>query len=179
MSTYREDFILHLQTLDQRDRGAMAALRRSLGFAPGTYPPAFPSVERFAAKADDKPSLRQALYLTAGLFALHPLQASGHSLAAVLARVMTQRGSLSIEKRFIALLAAEPEELPDHLRQAISLLAADRVGVDYAELLGDLSVWLQPRAFEERDRLRQRWARTFYRAAVADDSPGAAAQHQH
>lgn len=179
MSTYREDFILHLQTLDQRDRGAMAALRRSLGFAPGTYPPSFPSVERFAAYADDKPSLRQALYLTAGLFAFHPVHASGHGLAAVLARVMALRGSPSIEKRFIALLAAEPDELPVHLRQAISLLAADRAGLDYAELLGDLAVWFQPRAFEERDRLRQRWARAFYRTAVADEASGAASQPQN
>lgn len=178
MSSYTDQFIAHLQALAQRDRGALAALRRSLGFAPGTYPPAFPSVERFAAQTDDRPSLRQALYLTAGLHAMHPLHMPGRGLAAALARVMTQRDSPSIEKRFVALLAAEPEELPDHLRQVVSLLAADGVGIDYGELLDDLTTWLSPRAYEARDRLRQRWARAFYRAAVpqieASEAPAAA-----
>ncbi len=68
MSDYTEAFIAHLQSLAVRDRGALAALRRSLGFAPGAYPPAYPSVERFAVQGGDKDSLRQALYLTAGLF---------------------------------------------------------------------------------------------------------------
>jgi CRISPR system Cascade subunit CasB len=166
MSSFSEAFVQHLQTLDKNDRGAIAALRRSLGFAPGTYPPAYPAVERFAVKGDDTPWQRQALYLAAGLFAMHPHHAAGQSLATVLARVMKKRDSASIEKRFVALLATEAEELPDHLRQIVSLLAAERAAIDYGELLGDLSTWLQPRAHEPRDWLRQRWARAFYRAAA-------------
>lgn len=175
MSEFSEEFVEHLQSLDKNNRGAIAALRRSLGFAPGTYPPAYPSVERFVAKGDDKPWQRQALYLTAGLFAMHPQHAQGQNLAAMLARVMSRRNSPSIEKRFVALLATEAEELPDHLRQVVSLLAADKAAIDYAELLGDLTVWLQPRAFEPRDWLRQRWARAFYRAAAPQAEAEAAA----
>ncbi|WP_028999894.1 type I-E CRISPR-associated protein Cse2/CasB [Azohydromonas australica] len=178
MSSFNEDFIKHLETLKEHDRGAIAALRRSLSFAPGSYVPAFQSIERFSARNDDTPWRRQALYLTAGLYALHPEHAAGQSLAAVLARVMLDRKSPSIEKRFLALLATEPEELPDHLRQVVSLLAATKAGIDYVELFANLSTWLEPRAFEDRDRLRQRWAKAFYRAAAPAEKPAEPATAQ-
>jgi len=165
MSAFAESFVQHLQRLATRDRGAIAALRRSLGFEPGAYPPAYPAVERFAAQGPDSETQRQALYLCAGLFALHPLHANGRPLAGALGQAMQQRGSDSIEKRFIALLAADPEGLPSHLRQAVSLLAADQLLIDYAELLADLGRLLQRWNEEQRDRVRQRWARAFYRAA--------------
>ena len=177
MSEFTASFINHLQGLADRDRGAMAALRRSLGFEPGAYPPAYPVVERFAAQGPESESQRQALYLCAGLFALHPLHASGRPLAGALGQAMQQRGSDSIEKRFIALLASEPESLPNHLRQVISLLAADQLPIDYAELLADLGRLLQRWNEEQRDRVRQRWARAFYRAiepAQADAGTAAA-----
>jgi CRISPR system Cascade subunit CasB len=178
MSSFNEDFIKHLEGLKEHDRGAMAALRRSLGFAPGSYVPAFQSIERFSARNDDTPWRRQALYLTAGLYARHPKHAAGQSLAAVLARVMLDRKSPSIEKRFIALLATEPEELPDHLRQVVSLLAAADAPIDFGALLGDLAAWLEPRAFEKRDWLRQRWARDFYRATAPAEKPAEPATAQ-
>lgn len=175
MSDYTESFIAHLQSLAVRDRGALAALRRSLGFAPGAYPPAYPSVERFAVQGGDKDSLRQALYLTAGLFALHPQHAKGRGIADAFGQVMQRRASPSIEKRFIALLSAEAESLPDHLRQVVALLAADGIGLDYGALLNDIEPWLHPRAFDTRDRVRQRWARAFYRATLPE-TPAAEAQ---
>lgn len=171
MTTLALAFVQHLQHLADDDRGALAALRRSAGFPPGAYPPAFPYVERFVpgdAHADD--SLRQALYLAAALFARHAKHLPGTSLAAACGRQMRQRDSDSVEKRFIALLAADADPLPVHLRQVVSLLAADDYGFDYATLLDDLSHWLHPFRVDARDRVRQRWARDFYRALDAQDS---------
>ncbi|MGI0813526.1 hypothetical protein ACRCPG_33695 [Pseudomonas aeruginosa] len=37
MSEHAEQFIAHLHALKERDRGALAALRHSLAFAPGCY----------------------------------------------------------------------------------------------------------------------------------------------
>lgn len=170
MSDYTETFIAYLQSLAARDRGALSALRRSLGFAPGAYPPTYPSVERFAVQGGDKDSLRQALYLTAGLFALHPQHTKGRGIADVFGQMMQRRASPGIEKRFIALLSAEAESLPDHLRQVVALLAADGIGFDYGALLDDIEPWLHPRAFDARDRVRQRWARAFYRATLPQPS---------
>jgi len=176
VSDYADSFIAHLQALTVRDRGALAALRRSLGFAPGAYLPAYPSIERFVVQGGDKESLRQALYLTAGLFALHPQHAKGHGIADAFGQLMQRRGSASIEKRFIGLLCAEADTLPDHLRQVITLLAADGIGIDYVALLADIEPWLHPRAFENRDRIRQRWARAFYRATLPAAPPAAEPQ---
>ncbi|WP_028536939.1 type I-E CRISPR-associated protein Cse2/CasB [Paludibacterium yongneupense] len=163
-------FVLHLQNLAQNNRGALAALRRSAGFAPGAYPPAFPYVERFvSADSHAEDSYRQALYVTAALFSRHPQHAEGQSLAAALGKLMQARDSGSIEQRFIALLAADAEDLSQYLRQIVSLLAADGYGLDYVSLLQDLSRYLNPFQFEARDKVRQRWARDFYRQLVAQE----------
>lgn len=167
MSDTKQDFIAHLERLRERDRGAVAVLRRSLGFPPGAYPPAYPHVERFAAERHANDSWRLALYVVAGLYASHPKQAS-KTLATSLGELMRKRESGSIEQRFIALLGADAENLPVYLRQVITLLAADDISLDYAALLKDLATWLNPKADADwRDGIRQRWARDFYRALEA------------
>lgn len=172
MSDQSQAFVLHLQSLALNNRGALAALRRSTGFAPGAYPPAFPYVERFVpAESHAEDSYRQALYVTAALFARHPQHEEGQSLAAAFGKLVQSRQKQkrddqkhsSLEQRFIALLAADAEDLPNYLRQIVSLLAADGYGVDYASLLQDLARHLNPFQFEARDKVRQRWARDFYR----------------
>ena len=164
MNEPARSFINHLQTLSQTNRGAFAHLKRSLGFAPGAYPPAFPHVERFVgADRHANDPWRLALYLTAGLYARHPMQQEGTRLATALGKMGHARGSGSVEQRLIALLAADPGGLPPQLRQAVSLLAADGLACDYVALLEDLARWLNPHASESRDRLRQQWARDFYR----------------
>lgn len=170
MSEHAEQFIAHLNALKERDRGALAALRHSLAFEPGSYPKAFPYVERFAGAAvHERAARRLALYAVAGLFARHPQQGS-QSFATTLGELMARRQSPSIEGRFVALLGADAENIVDYLRQAVSLLAADDIGCDYARLLDDLSQWLNPHA--DPSRLRQRWARDFYRAVQpAHESP--------
>lgn len=165
MSEHAQSFIAYLIGLKDSDRGALAHLKRSLGFDPGAYPRAYPYVERFVGvdKHADDP-WRKAMYLAAGLFALHPQHHQGTSFASALGRIGRTRDSASIEQRFVTLLGAEPESLPTLLRQAVSLLAADGVGFDYASLLDNLTRWLDPFKPEARDQLRQRWARDFYRA---------------
>ena len=76
---------------------------------------------------------------------------------------MLKRDSGSIENRFIALLGADPENVADYLRQSVTLLAADDLGLNYVSLLDDLALWLNPYATDPRNQIRQRWARDFYR----------------
>jgi CRISPR system Cascade subunit CasB len=168
MSDYAQRFIAHLESLHEHDRGALAVLRRSLGFAPGVYPPAYPHVERFvAAERHAQDASRLALYVVAGLYALHP-RLGGKSLATSLGELMRQRDGTGIEQRFIALLGADAESLAVYLRQVISLLATSDLPLDYAALLRDLHLWLAPWIDpERRDVVRQRWARDFYRALAA------------
>ena len=170
MSEYAQSFVAHLEQLNQRDRGALAALRRSLAFEPGAYPPAYPFVERFVSpERHARDASRLALYIVAGLYALHPHH-GGKSLASSLGALVRERESGSIEQRFIALLGADAENVAVYLRQIVSLLGDERP-LDYALLLRDLTVWLSPFDSERRDRVRQRWARDFYRATAVEARP--------
>jgi len=164
MSEHGQRFIQHLQRLAKDNRGGMAALRHALAFPPGTYPKAFPLVEPFVGTDwHSNDPRRKALYAVASLYATHP-EANTDSFARAFARVFRKREeSPSIEKRFIALLGADPENILDYLRPAVQLLSSEGVGFDYVRLFDDLSIWLRSRAEPERlDRLRQAWARDFY-----------------
>ena len=177
MSDFHQRFIAHLRLLSGRDRGALAALRRSLAFAPGAHAPAMPFVEPFAARDSTREAQRQALYLAAGLYAANPRQRTGQSLGAALAVARRRRKSESIERRFLALLGADAEGVAVHLRHANSLLAAEELGCDYAALAADLESWLDPWNDELRDRVRQRWARDFYHDLAAREPEAASADN--
>ena len=91
MSEYAQSFVAHLEQLNQRDRGALAVLRRSLAFEPGAYPPAYPFVERFVSpERHARDASRLALYIVAGLYALHPHH-GGKSLASNLSALVQER----------------------------------------------------------------------------------------
>jgi len=160
VSKYTGNFINYLVRLYEQDRRAMAIFRRSLAFAPGTWPQSYRYVEFITKDWHERDARRLALYAVAGLFASHPQQ-SEQSLASALRVVMLKRESASIEQRFISMLSADASNIVDYLRQVIRLLAADGVGLNYVGLLGDLQVWMNPQL--SPDKLRQKWARDFYR----------------
>lgn len=177
MSEAAQSFIAHLVQLKESNRGALAHLKRSLGFAPGAYPAAYPYVERFVgADRHAQDPWRLALYLTAGLFAMHPSHQVGTKLATSLGRLGKQRDSASVEQRFVALLGADIQSLPVLLRRAIALLSADGLACDFIALQEDLACWLNPLAYEQHDLLRQRWARDFYQAYDPNPTPATAMQ---
>lgn len=152
MSDKAQRFVDHLKTLD---RGPLATLRRSLAFEPGTYVPAFPFVEPFA-NTDGWP--RTVYYLVAGLFALHPDDISGDSLGRTIAALYRRRESQSIESRFIVLLDADPEQLPQRMRQTITLVKDHGLPVNWTQLIDDLMGWSH-----ESRHVQRNWARDFYR----------------
>ena len=154
-----ERYMQFVAFLRRLDRKALAELRRSLAFDPGTYPRVFPYVEPFISRESE----RRGFYLLAGLFALHPDGGAGAgektSLGDAVAHLYAQRDrNTSIEQRFITLLDADRDQLPHRLRQMISLLKAEQIPVDWEQLLSDLLYWAS-----ERHTVQQRWARDFYR----------------
>lgn len=162
-----QPFVDYLQRLAQSNRGALAELRRSLTFAPGTAPRVFPYVEPFIA-ADEHPdsARRQSHYLVAGLFALHPEHCEATLAKAMGALYRKQEQSPSIEGRFIALLECDGETLAEPLRHCVTLLRSHGMAIDYHRLLWDLTDWLNPAYPDRLDQLRRRWATDFYRVAA-------------
>ena len=153
-SDWGERFIGHLERLrDQEDRRALAILRRGVNRQPGTaiemYSLVLPwGVPRYA---------EDSAFLVAALFALHPQPGGEKALGAAFAQISGE--SDSIEKRFNALLNCHRDDLPYHLRQAVSLLRSEEVPIDWQQLLRDVLGW------EHDSRYVQRaWAREFWRS---------------
>lgn len=152
-------FIEWLEDLNKKDNKLRAVLRRSLAFDPGTFTPAYPYVEPFV-KAEDNSWRRRMLYLVAGIWAAHwregrtgvPMPIGKASAA-----YQVVSGSTSIERRFITLLDADPDQLPHRLRQMMALLKDQ--SIDFDELLKGLLYWN-----DERKRTQNAWARDFYRS---------------
>ena len=160
--------VKHLESLHRRnDRAELAILRRSLGKPPGASPEVFRVIGRFLPEST---RAEEDCFLVAALFAKHPLswppasdEARGaRNFGASMHKLKLKREGRSegVERRFSALLSASREELGDHLRHAISLLAADEVAVDWLRLLDDLGWW----HLDERP-VQRRWARAFWRFA--------------
>jgi CRISPR system Cascade subunit CasB len=162
----------HLVTND--DRAALAALRRGLGQQPGEtmelYPYVVPYVQGLRYPSDEN-----AYYIIASLIGLYPTPSWQRSdgkqsinLGASLALLKDDSGD-SLEKRFVALLNAHVDDLPEHLRQAISLLKSKDKPVNWLRLLRDLKQWDR-----EDHRVQRLWAKGFWEEAIEDDDESAA-----
>lgn len=160
--------------LAQLDRGDLAGLRRSLGGDErGAY--WLEGLYVRSGYGEAKAHEKEALGLVAGLYALKPpsrddkeegqeaeqeqaeakAAAPAPSIGVLMGRLYTAQGARpSTEKRFLALLDADRDGLPHHLRQAVTLLATENLTPDWTQLVGDLLYW--------GDRVRRRWARDFY-----------------
>lgn len=155
---------------DHPNRAALAALRRGLGKEPGEVPQMFP----YVVPVLEGVPLRDewAYFLVASLFGMYPGpftrdgNRDNHNLGASFRAVSDLTGSGSIEGRFVALLNARRDDLPEHLRFAVALCESARSRVDWAQLLHDVLAW------DSASRRTQReWARSFWagRESIASD----------
>ncbi len=168
-------FVRHLEALadpeNPRGRAALAALRRGLGKEPGSIAeihqyvlPALPA--GLSTREEDR------YYLIAGLYASYPGAnwrsddpTSRTDLGASFARARGEDGGESVERRFVALLNCHEEDLPYHLRHAVSFLGARQVPIDWARLLVDIESWGHEERFVQRA-----WARSFWAPGTAAPS---------
>ena len=152
---YESPFVKSLEKLyHDRDRAALARLRRGLGRKEGT-----PEMCRYVARflpEDAKQSVIERYFLIASLFALHPEPAArGVSMGKVF-RAMVEK-SPSVEKRFEHLLSVDADDLRGHLRQAVSLAKSKGVHVDFHQLFYDVKNWNHSERF-----IQLQWARDFW-----------------
>lgn len=161
-------YIDWLEKINEKDSKARAVLRRSLAFDPECFPPAYPYVEPFL-KDEDSAWRRKMYYLVAGLWASHWREGRiGEPLSIGQAcaffdrekrKKMSQddrKKMTSTERRFIALLDADRDQLPYRLRQMVALLK--EYPIDFEELLRGLLYWN-----DDQKRTQNRWARDFYK----------------
>ncbi len=148
--------------VEREERAALANLRRGLGKSFAEAPEIFPYVMPFAKSYAEEENFG----LIAPLFALH--QGSWHgeadgrhkrNLGASLHWFANEsKAEESTEKRFVALLNANREDLPEHLRLIVSLLKSKDIPIDWQGLLVDVRNWNSEKRFVQRN-----WARSFWR----------------
>lgn len=164
----KHPLIAYLADLERGDR---AILRRSLSSPPGEHIPSMRYVEWYAASTNATEHQRQATYLLAGLFAevergndagpkvFEQSQTLGHAAAAL---YIGNDRRPSLERRFIGVLDATWDQLPDRLRTFMTLLRSEGIAIDWTQLLHDLRGW----SYRNRS-VQLRWARDFFRATTA------------
>ncbi len=160
------DYLMGLR--ESGDRGALASLRRGLGYAPGEAVEMYPYVMPYLP-ADVQDWEIDAAFLIAALFAYHPDPGGVGNMGDHFRQARDPQGDdTALERRFSVLLAAHPDDLPFHLRQAVSFLKSRQraVPVNWPQLLRDVLAWGHPDRYVQRQ-----WARAFwgYRAAPSSE----------
>lgn len=161
----KDGFIKYLEGLVKRqDRAALAHLRRGLGKPPKSSMEMYPYLGRFMSDDTGKKKTNHrrenAVFIVAALFAYYPdAKTNIGNLGASLRRLTDDSDSKSIEKRFVALLNAEADELPYYLRQIIGLLKSNEksVAVNWEQLFKDIQNWNS-----DSRRVQNDWARQFW-----------------
>jgi CRISPR system Cascade subunit CasB len=167
-------FITRLEALSglaresNQDRRALAGLRRSLG----TWPAPPTDAVRVVAPFLPEHAIgwgETVYYLIAGLFAVYPClpgKEAEHasSLGKSLREAASRDPGQGPERRLLVLLGAKSEDLPDHLRHAVSYLRAREVPIDYRRLMQDLSWWDRGEGDVQR-----RWGRDFWAGTIEEN----------
>ena len=154
----REQFIKRLEELRAEDnRAALATLRRALS---GRHTD---MLRAFRYVGYELPPYREdqdTCILIGALFALHPLGGGSGNLGKHMARLCRtdEKKSSSAERRFTALVTSRREDLGNPLRQAVSLLEAGQIPINWPQLLYDLDYWDHEEHFVQRQ-----WASAFWR----------------
>jgi CRISPR system Cascade subunit CasB len=175
--TLDEKFINRLEKyVKDDDRAVLAHLRRGLGKEPATAMEMFPYVSRFTNNLYRKDE--NAFFSVASLIGLYPTMSwtsggkgkdnLGKSLWTLEEKMREgkprqpkdETKSSSVEKRFVALLNADEEDLPNHLRQIISLLKSNEMPVNWHELLRGIKQWNHPNRKIQREWAKEFWGNT-------------------
>ena len=167
MSSERIDrFVAYLLAFKaSQDRGALAWLRRGLGRTLAETPEAARFVYPFFSDTESEQRyLEDAYFRVATLFALHPENAATGNMGSHLRAAHRDTDDPGKERRMLQLLAAERGDLDDILRQAVTLLQAEQVAINWRQLLTDLIYW--------GDGVKRAWARGYWRTveSSADNS---------
>lgn len=133
-----------------RRRHALPALLETLNHPLGEYAPAREFVEKYVLGADN--ATREAAYLTAALYALHPMHRPGTCLATALG---TLPPSHHVRNTFSSILGASRRSAASQLPDLIRQLAKAHIGLDYADLANSLARWDAP------DKPQAQWARAY------------------
>ncbi|HUN19574.1 MAG TPA: type I-E CRISPR-associated protein Cse2/CasB [Caldisericia bacterium] len=155
-------FVKSLEDLVKKgDRAGLATLRKGLGKEPGTvtemYKYVYSRIPGQTNLFDEK-----IYFLTASLFALwhqgkQRLEEDFEGdLGKTFRQISKKMESESIKERFTAIINSHFDDLPNHLRHAVSLAKSKDVPVNWSFLLEDLKWWNN-----DDKRVQKKWMKSF------------------
>lgn len=111
----------------------------------------------FRVLPPDVPHYQQETYFLVA--SLYPMTKGGGAgnLGDSILRACTSKNSKGLDRRMEILLDSDEVQLPHRLRQAIQLLQANRIRVNWPKLLEDLLYWKHPNRFVQRH-----WAQSYF-----------------
>jgi len=146
-------FYNRLEKLDAGDRARLKrcagqtlpeARRQALGLFYSLLPPNVPVIQH------------DAYFLVATLYPMTGACGAG-DLGASLRQARTPSNANGLDRRVSILLDADEMQLPHRLRQVIHLLQANRLKVNWPQLLADVLYWGHLNRFVQR-----RWAQSYF-----------------
>lgn len=156
----------------------IAKLKRGLGQQPLQNTEAM-SVIYTCVREGTPDYLREVYEIIAPLFALYPTENGTGNLGRHFRELCGEEQQFltsdqdklpaNVERRFMRLLASEPNELADTLRPAILLLKSKDVLVNWHRLLEDLVDWQFP---DQRAKVRSKWSRSFWKLKTTKADAG-------
>jgi CRISPR system Cascade subunit CasB len=150
--------LLLLAREGHEDRAALAALRKGARAEPG-WPPEMWKYVVDHLRDRENPEDRW-YFVTAAMFGINPKHLKSMTIGNCFQQLVQKSKTDSLEKRFLALLNAHPDDLPQRLYRMTRRFKSEELGLDYYTLLRDLLNW------DRADRrVQKRWARDFYRYA--------------
>jgi CRISPR system Cascade subunit CasB len=158
-------FIQYLLGLSQREqRGELAVLRRGLSQPPAQDVAMYPIVARFVPDESRGKQKEKVYYLIAALYALHPLNTNQGNFGDHMRKAASENNREATERRFVVLLNAHLDDLPDYLRQSVSYLKSKDMPINWEVLFLDLNRWNSPSKYIQR-----RWANSFWGTSATDN----------
>lgn len=163
------DYLVPLADDKNPERTALADLRRGLS----DFPDLSPYMHRHV-----QPQMPQKInewgkftyYLTAALFAAHQISTDEKSnLGSHFHKLLdpkNEEANKPVERRFTYLLAAHPQDLHFHLRQAVVFLKSKEIAINWEQLMWDIYKWNDP---DERPKVQENWAGRFWQALKSEE----------
>lgn len=155
-------FVESLEDLVKKgDRAGLATLRKGLGKEPGTVTEMYKYV--YSRIPGQTNLFNEKIYfLTASLFALwhqgkQKLEKDFEGdFGKTFRQISKNSESESIKERFTAIINSHFDDLPNHLRHAVSLAKSKDVAINWSFLLEDLKWWNN-----DDKRVQRKWMKSF------------------
>jgi CRISPR system Cascade subunit CasB len=145
-----------VEALEKLSTGERARLKRHAGMSLSESSDVFGPFFRILPHEIRDPARQEAYFLVATLFPLADAS-NARNFGMTMRQMRTDGNKAGLDRRMEALLDADREQLPFRLRQLVRLAHANRVGVNWAQLLRDVIAWEQ-----QGRRVQKHWAMSYF-----------------